>query len=187
MNDTENTQPWSQPLIVADLPTRRAKSFSVKPGDALLKTIAEHLGLRGLRKLRFEGEITPDGQTGWLLNAKLGATILQDCVISLERVTTRIDEDISRQYVAKLPEVEEGSEFEIPGDEPVEQLQDVIDPGEVMVEALTLSVPEFPRVEGAALAETNFTKPGITPMDDAEARPFSGLKALQKKLENGSD
>ncbi len=187
MNDSENSQPWSQPMIVADLPARRAKSFSVIPEDALLKTLAQHLGLRGLRKLRFEGEITPNGRTDWKLDAKLGATILQDCVVTLERVTTRIDEEISRSYFAKLPDIEDGSEIEMPDDDTVELLQSIIDPGVVMVEALILSIPEFPRVEGAELDQAFFTEPGKTPMDDAEARPFSGLKALQEKLENGGD
>ena len=187
MTDMVETPSWLHPFVVADMPTKRATAFSLTPDAELLQIIAYNLGLRGLRKLRFEGEKTPNGRSDWQLTATLGATILQDCVVTLERVTTRIDETITRHYTIDEPEFEEGSELEMPEDENIELLGDIIDPGEIMVEALSLVIPEFPRIEGAELGEANFSKPGITPMDDAEARPFSGLKALQEKLENGGD
>lgn len=187
MSPTTNTPPWSQPITVAELPTRRDTAFSVIPDSALLRVLKDELGLQSLRKLRFKGTLTPNGITDWRLDAELGVTIVQNCVITLEPVTTRIDENISRLFIGKLPDFEEGSEVEMTDEENTEQLGEIIDPGEIMVEALTLALPEFPKVEDAELNQTIFTEPGKTPMDDAEARPFSGLKALQQKLENGGD
>jgi len=50
-----------------------------------------------------------------------------------------------------------------------------------MVETLSLLAPEFPRSSHAALEKTVFSEPGITPMSDAEARPFAALKSLVEK------
>ena len=51
-----------------------------------------------------------------------------------------------------------------------------------MVEALSLALPLYPKAEGAQLEDTTFAQPGITPMSDEAARPFSGLSALRDKL-----
>ncbi len=187
MNDTNKTPPWSQPLTVADLPNKRATTFSIKPDAALRTRIADELGLRGLRKIVFDGEISANGKADWQFSAKLGATVVQNCIITLEPVVTRIDEVITRSYTASPPEYEAGSELEMPEDESNEQLGDIIDPGEVMIESLILALPQFPRTADAEIQENTFTEPGKTPMDDAEARPFSGLSALRDKLENGGE
>lgn len=187
MNETPKTLPWTHPFSVADLPGKRATDFLITPDVDLKKQIAVDLQLAGVRKLVFSGEITANGKSDWLLKGKLGATVIQYCIITLERVTTRIDEDIQRTYTAAEPEYETGSELEMPQDESIEELGDTIDPGMVMVEALTLSLPQFPRSPNAALNETIFTEPGKSPMSDAQARPFSGLSGLRSKLNNDDD
>ena len=77
MTDMVETPSWLHPFVVADMPTKRATAFSLAPDAELLQIIANNLGLRGLRKLRFEGEITPNGRSDWQLTATLGATIWQ--------------------------------------------------------------------------------------------------------------
>ena len=62
------------------------------PDAAARGALAEELGLLDLRKLRLSGRITPDGDSGWRLDATLGATVVQPCVVTLQPVTTRIDE-----------------------------------------------------------------------------------------------
>jgi len=52
----------------------------------------------------------------------------------------------------------------------------VIDPAAVMIEALALAMPLYPRAEGADLGEAVHAEPGVTPMRDADARPFAGLR-----------
>ena len=125
---------WSQPLRTADLAPRRT-AFSLTPDSAVRAAIAKELGLLGLRKMRFGGEITPFGSSGWKLSARLGATVVQACVLTLDPVTTRIDEKIYRQYSAKPEAQPTDGEIEMPGDETPELLGEFIDPGLVMVEA----------------------------------------------------
>ena len=117
------------------------------------------------------------------MSADLGATVVQDCVVTLDPVTTRIDEPISRSYVADIPEIE-ASEVEMPEDDTVEALPETLDLAQVMIEALSLALPPYPRIEGADLSVAVFSEPGVTPMSDDDAKPFAGLGALRESLEN---
>ena len=173
----------SQILRLADLPNRRPTGFALTPGGDELAAVAEALELRDIRKLRFEGEIAPQGRSDWALTAQLGATVVQDCVITLAPVTTRIDEEVRRIYAADLPEPD-GVEIEMPEDDTIEPLPATIDLGDVMLEALSLALPAFPRAEGAELEQSQFAAPGQKPMTDEDAKPFAGLAALRDSLEN---
>jgi len=174
---------WSLPLRLAELPQRR-RAFSLTPDIATRNAIAKELGLLGLRKMRFSGEITPFGASDWKLNARLGATVVQACVLTLAPVTNRIDERIYRQYFAELAAPPRDGEHEMPDDETLEPLGEVIDPGLVMVEALALALPNYPRAPGAELTDAEISGPGIKPMTDEDARPFAGLKGLREKFED---
>ena len=95
---TESNPP--RRLRVSDLPERAETRFEIIPDTAEMKVIATELGLDGLRKLRFAGQVAADGAHDWRLDADLGATVIQPCVVTLAPVTTRIDE---RSRVAFWP------------------------------------------------------------------------------------
>ncbi len=173
---------WSHMLRIADLPGRKATPFTLTPGAEVLRAIAKELGLLGLRKLRFAGELVPIGKQDWRLRAQLGATVTQPCIVTLAPVTTRIEEEVSRSYVADMPDFAAGSEVEMPEDDSVEPLTATLDLGALMIEALALALPLYPRAKGAQLGSAVFTEPGAEPMSDEEARPFAGLKGLRDKL-----
>jgi uncharacterized metal-binding protein YceD (DUF177 family) len=108
--------------------------------------------------------------------------VVQPCVVTLAPVTTRIEEDVERRFLADPPPMPEG-EVEMPGDESAEPLPDVIDLGAVLAEALALALPDYPRAEGAALEEAQFAAPGTRPMSDDDAKPFAGLAGLRDDLD----
>ncbi len=169
-------------LRVADLSTKKPTRFALEPDAKAMAAIAAELGLQGLRKLRFKGELRTEGKHDWRLDAELGATVTQPCVVTLAPVTSRIDEKLTRRFVADLGYGEDGEEVEMPEDDSVELLGEHIDPAQVMLEALALALPLYPRAEGAELGEAAFTEPGQTPMTDEETKPFSGLAALRDQL-----
>lgn len=177
----------SETLRIADLSNNTATPFSLDVTTDNRAVIAQTLDITSIRKMTFDGEITPDGETDWLLTAKLGATVTQPCVVTLAPVTTRIDEKIIRRYLSDMPEIE-GDEVEIPDDVSIEDLPSTLDLYQVAIESLSLALPQFPRAEGAAIGELSVTEPGLTPMSDDDAKPFAGLSDLKKALENkGSD
>lgn len=166
---------------VADLPQNKATAFDLQPDAETRTRLADDLGLSALRKLSFTGQIKASGATDWELTGQLGATVVQPCVVTLEPVTTRIETPVRRLFLADLPEPEE-EEVEMPEDDTQEQLGAEIDPATVMVEALSLALPLYPRKEGVELGQAVFTEPGKTALKDEDTRPFAGLAALRDQL-----
>jgi len=162
------------------IPTR----FVLEPQAETRSAIADTLDLRSLRKLRLEGVLLPEGKSDWRLEAKLGATAVQSCVVTLEPVTTRIDTDFVRSYRADLPEPV-GDELEMPEDDTIEPLPATLDLRVVMIEALALALPDYPRAKGVELGQAVFAPPGVPPLTDEDARPLAGLAALRDKLAGG--
>ena len=165
----------------------KPRPFSLAPDADARLALAQELGISAIRKLKFHGEISPDGASDLKLQAELGATVVQPCVITLEPVTTRIDETVSRRYLASMPELPEGDEIEMPEDETAEPLPRELNLAEVMTEALALALPAWPRAEGAGPVDLSVTEPGEQPMTDDEAKPFAELKSLRDKLEKDGD
>lgn len=174
--------PFTHPLRVADLPARKPTRFELCPTPADSARIAAALGALKVEKLRFKGELRPDGRSDWVLEGHLQARVVQPCVVTLAPVASRIEETVQRRYLADMAEPVEAGEMEIPEDDSAEPLGAVIDPGAVMVEALALALPLYPRADQAELAESVFTEPGTAPLRDAELRPFAGLAGLRDKL-----
>ena len=180
------TAPSDTALRVADLSQTAENTFALRPEPDQLGQIAAELELCALRKLSFEGRVRPQGASDWILEARLGATVVQPCVVTLEPVTTRIDVDVTRQYLRDYEDPDE-PEAEMPEDDTTEALGAWIDPGAVMIEALALAVPDYPRKDDASLGQMVYTKPGEAPMTDEDARPFAGLADLKSKLEKDDD
>ena len=178
-------RPETTVFRVADLSARTPRRFELRPDAAACGALASALGFSGLRKLSFTGEIRAEGKADWRLDARLGATVVQSCVVSLAPVTTRIDTDVTRRFLAQMPDDEsDADEIEMPDDETIEPLGEVIDIASVMAEALVLAAPDYPRASSATLEKTSFSAPGVAPMTDDEAKPFAGLAGLRGKLEN---
>jgi uncharacterized metal-binding protein YceD (DUF177 family) len=169
-------------LRIADLNPKRPVRFEIVPTPAELKQIAQDLDLTSLRKMRFKGTLTARGKRDWELEADLGATVVQACVVSLEPVTTRLEEKIQRRYLADFDEPEDDND-ETTLDDTAEPLPVTLDLKDVATEALALALPLFPRSEGAELSETVITEAGADPLTADKLKPFAGLADLKKKLE----
>jgi len=193
MTDTPTNQPApapattaSLPLRVADLPTRRPHPFHLRPAAGYRTEIAKELGVSGVRKLDFRGTIEAEGRHDWRLEGRLGATVVQPCVITAEPVTTRIDTDVLRRFLRNMP-VPDASEAEMPDDDTLEKLGPEIDPGAVMIEALAIALPDYPRAPGATLGEAGFAPPGSEPLTEDRPNPFAALAALKRDGDTGRD
>jgi uncharacterized metal-binding protein YceD (DUF177 family) len=169
-------------MRLAELATNRPTPFELVPTAAERQAIAQELGIVAIKKLRFAGTLAPQDRTDWALQAKLGATVVQHCVVTLDPVTTRIDEDVSLSYVAEMPEID-AAEVEMPVADTVEALPESLDLVQVMIEALSLALPAYPRAEGADLGDATYAPPGVAPMKDDDAKPFAGLAGLRESLE----
>ena len=177
-----DTFPQNQTLRMADLSERRGRSFDISLTPEQIETASDELNLLGLKKTRLSGELRPSGADGWELDAKLGATVVQPCTITLNPVTTRLDVPVIRRYVPDF-ELPEEAETEMPEDDALEPMPTTVDLGALLLEELALNLPQFPRAPGAELGSAVFTEPGKTAMTDDDARPFASLAAFRKSLE----
>jgi len=171
-------------LRVAELPQNAPTPFELVPDAEARAALARALGLDGLRKLRFTGRVAAHGRDDWLLEGHLGATVVQPCVVTLEPVTTRIETDVRRLFLAEMPEPK-ADEVEMDEDDTIEPLGAWIDPAAVMAEALALALPLYPRREGAELGEAAFTEPGQAPLRDEDVKPFAALAGLREAMKKG--
>lgn len=167
---------------VADLDKSRPRDIEVTLEAEQAAALAAELGIDALRKVRLTGRLAPLGKRDWRFTGHLGASVVQQSVVSLDPVTTRIEEDIALSWIADMPEVT-ADESETPEDVTQEPLGVEIDLGALLAEALALALPDYPRGSEEELGETIFTEPGKTAMTDEAARPFAGLAALRDKLE----
>lgn len=176
----------SDTRVLATARITRPHPFALTPGTEEREALADALEIRGIRKLVFRGTVTPLGKSDLELKAELGATVVQDCVVTGDPVVTRIDVEVLRRYIADM-DVPEGDEVEMPEDDTAEPLPSTIDLAQVMAEALALELPPWPRAEGVDPVDLSVTEPGKTPMTDDDARPFAGLKVLRDRLSDDGE
>lgn len=172
------------PIAVTSLNGRKSRDLLIEPDAELCAQIAQHLDLSALRKFRFNGTLTPKGQQDWEVSGSLGATLVQPCAVTLDPVTTRIDTRVIRHFIADWSEPE-GEEVEMTIDDRLEPLGSRIDLSALLIEALALAAPDFPRADGVSLAEDGVLRAapeGDSPLDDNAVKPFAGLAALRDKL-----
>lgn len=174
--------PISLPFRVAALPSRKPQRFDLHPDKPPLALLAALLDISAVRRLTFTGEIRTNGRTDFILDGVLRAQVEQPCGITLVPVQTEIYENVIRRYVADMP-LPDADEVEMPADESSEPLPDVIDVGAVLIEALALALPLYPRAPGAEMnGEVVLGPPGVKPLKSDDMRPFAGLASLAGQL-----
>jgi uncharacterized metal-binding protein YceD (DUF177 family) len=159
--------------------------FDIAPTPAEAAAIARLLGARDIRKLRFKGALSRLPKGGWRLEATLGATAVQTCVVTLDPVTTRVDQPVTRTFLPAAATASAEVVVDLDDDE-IEPLGDRIDLGLVAIEALALALPNYPRRPGATLGPASAAGHGVAPLDEAELKPFAALAALRGKSGHGS-
>jgi uncharacterized metal-binding protein YceD (DUF177 family) len=161
-------------------------AFEIRPEPAEAVALARLMGAISVRRMRFAGKLVALASRGWQLKARLGATVVQPCVVTLDPVTTRIDQDVARRYLPATGETPVELAIDPGEDDEVEPLGPRIDLGLVAIEALALALPAYPRSPGATLTPGSFAARDARASGEAETKPFAGLAALKDKLGNTS-
>ena len=181
MPQTDNRPPppaeFSRAIEVSRLKGTVGQDFAIKPDAQEIANLTALFQASKLSKVHFSGTIRPFGNSEWELNGRLGATIVQPCVVTLAPVTTRIETKVHRLFVREIATAED---VEIAPDDDVdlELLRATIDLGIIATEELALSIPEYPRADGAELAQVY----DATTDDQVQIRPFDALRSLRDRL-----
>jgi uncharacterized metal-binding protein YceD (DUF177 family) len=145
--------------------------------------LARRFGLLGLDLLAATLRIEPGEAKGSIrLDGHLSAEVSQACVVTLEQVASRIEEDFTRLYslepgpapaaeVVVDPEAEEPPEALGPGG---------LDMGEAVAEQLAVALEPYPRAPGAALPELHDATGAAESAETGARGAFEVLEALKR-------
>lgn len=168
------SEPYSHRLRADRLPARRVTAIDLAPDAEARARIAAALDLTALPAARLSGSLAPAPAGAWAFEGRLQAEVVQPCGVTLAPVTTRIDEALRRVWSPHAAIAPRSAEEVEMGDDETEPLGAEIDLGAVLVEALALAIPAFPRAPGATLEDSG--------VDDGDRRrPFAGLGDLLKR------
>lgn len=156
-----------------------AQRFEIEATPAERAALARRFGLLSLERLEASGriEVLEPGRRARLV-ARLSGEVTQNCVVTLEAVTSRIDETFVRLYEKSVSPESGEVEIDPEAEDPPEPLPESgIDVGEAVAEQLGLAIDPYPRAPGA-----EFGPEGASDDEDAEAEasPFAVLKHLRR-------
>ena len=168
-------------LNVTDLSTTAANGVRFRPGKSVLAELAREIRANSVSNLAFCGEVRAVSPDEWLLHGRLGATVRQQCVISLDDVKTRIDVAVDRRFLADMDRVYPGLECPVPEDDTIEPLASAIDLYGLVREVLLLELPTYPRIDDAVVPEGVDPPPPPDP-ENGDSRPFAVLSEFRGRM-----
>jgi uncharacterized metal-binding protein YceD (DUF177 family) len=171
-------------LVPVDRLGPKEKSFTIEANATERKALAKRLGVPEVVAVRADlGLRLAQGGRIVLLKGRLKAELVQNCVVTLEPVRSRVDEEFSRTYSIEggrgPAEVVIDLEEEEPP-EPVENGQ--IDMGEAAAEHLALAMDPFPRAPGVSFEPPPETAPPDASERERKPNPFEVLAEHRKKV-----
>ena len=171
------TPAWSVPVAVDKIP-ETGRRVDIVADTSTREAIAKAGGFAALPRLEAGFDLMRIGADGLRVAGRVSATVVQNCVVTLEPIESAIDEPVELVF---LPDAAAASHEAMvdtagltPADaDPPEELRDgVADLGAIAVEFLLLGIDPYPRKPGAV-----FDAP---PADDPASHPFAALAALKK-------
>ena len=177
--------PFSYPVRVGHV-SANPVSVHVEANPAELLGLAELWEVLAVRALSADLQIARWKKDGVRVKGRVEAEIEQSCVVTLEPVTSRIDETFEQIFVpegSKLARLVLGDTAEMTLDPEGPDLPetfagDTIDAGEVVAEVAALAIDPYPRKPSVAFDD--HIESDVSG-DVAKPSPFAALKDWKKK------
>jgi hypothetical protein len=168
-----STPEWSVPVEVASVP-ETGRRLDLVADDAARHAIVKAAGLAALPRLEAGFDLTRQGADGLRAVGRVSATVVQNCVVTLEPIESEIDEAVDLIFLPDAAPATRAMDVQVlETDDPPETIRDgIIDLGAVATEFLVLGLDPYPRKPGAV-----FDAP---PAGDPAGHPFAALAALKK-------
>tara|TARA_B100000965_G_C19225712_1_gene597861 strand:- start:76 stop:630 length:555 start_codon:yes stop_codon:yes gene_type:complete len=163
---------------------RQTKKFAFQYTSNLkaLTELTRILKIEELKAFSFQGQIFQLNEHDYTLRASFDATVVQLCIISLNPIKTKISNKINQSYIDQ--ENSQKTKYLLIDHDSIEkeQFKSEINVGDIMLEALSLEIPLYPRKKNAKFEGITVTDSEIKPLDRTTNNPFLSLKEL--KLRN---
>jgi uncharacterized metal-binding protein YceD (DUF177 family) len=179
---SKTPSPQNDILVISELSQNKPRRFELRwDADHLAQYLPE-MELRALSKLSIKGQIQAEGGKNWKLNATVGASAVQACVVTMDDVKTRLDVEINRRYLSNFAAHEEEFASEEDLDAESEEIPTQINLLDLALETVSLNLDDFPRKDGTELEPVLAAPKGVVPLTDDAVKPFAGLAALKDKM-----
>jgi hypothetical protein len=168
--------PWHIPVVVEEV-AETGQHFDLVADETVRAAVAKVAGLRELPRLAARFDLTRRGAGGLHVAGQVSATVGQNCVVTLDPLTSEIEEAIDLDFVVQQPQIPEQAEAEarprdVKWNAPEPLIGGVVDLGALATEFLILGLDPYPRQPGAV-----FEAPQRSA---ADAGPFAVLGKLSK-------
>jgi uncharacterized metal-binding protein YceD (DUF177 family) len=182
LNDRNAGAEFARPVAVADIGVDGLR-LDLRADAAERGAVAARLGVDELKQLQADVNIKCTKAGQYRVEVDFTAEVLQSCVVTLEPVTSRINDRFVEVFADDAGV--DGVEVDIDpvGEDPPERVENgQIDVGELVVQYLVLAVDPYPRKADASVAAP-YARAGTDisaePVEDARENPFAALGALQ--------
>lgn len=178
-----STSPVSYPVHVARLP-KKGMAVQVEADDAARESLAQVHGLRSVERFRADLDVVGWKKGGIRVTGRVRADIVQNCIVTLDPVEERIDEEVAALFLPEgsalaTPRTNAEGEMilEAEGEDGPELFSgDTVDVGQLAEEFFALAINPYPRKAGVQLDT------GAEDADEKRGPLFEKLQSLKGKL-----
>jgi hypothetical protein len=168
--------PWHFPVVAEDI-AETGHHFDLVADEGVRAAVARLAGLRALPRLEANFDVTRRAAGGVHVAGRVLATVGQNCVVTLEPLTSEIDEAVDLDFGPQRPPLPEQAATkarprDVEWNAPEPLIGGVVDLGALATEFLVLGINPYPRKPGAVFAAPQDSK--------VDAGPFAVLGRLTK-------
>ena len=144
-----------------------------------LLQLTKILEIEELRSFSFKGQFIRSSKTDYELHSSFKAKLVQLCVVTLRPVKTKINHKFEQPFSVVKDETEHKHlSFKYDAIDK-EHILNEVNIGDIMLEALSLEIPLYPKIQGANFKGLTITKAGIKPLEVISNNPFNLLKKFR--------
>lgn len=172
----------SRPVSLLTLP-KKGKRLTVTLSDSEKSEICTLCALKGITA--FEAKVFLENKAGRKLRLTgcVTADIFQTCIISLEPVPARVEEEIDLTLISEVEATKLDEKMDDDGSlvisvesEDIDTYKDnLVDVGAIVMEHFALALDPYPRLDDVDFEE-------LPQARNPETSPFAGLAALKSKM-----
>lgn len=173
-------------VVAVERLSEGAVAETITAGETECRALAKRFGLVAIESLSASLELRRIGGGQTIrVQGRFAAKVVETCVVSLEPMKSRIEEDFSLLYA---PQAEVGPQEHVIEIDETTAADDIIEPvvdgqidiGEAVAQQLALALNPYPRKPGVTLDDV-IGPQGEGETGDAAHRPFAALARLAKK------
>jgi len=183
----QDVPPFSRGIAVQDIPPGGVADRLALDQDER-RSVADLLGVAGVAEFLFDYQLIPSGKGRYRLKGRLRASVTQECVLTLEPIEVRYDENLVIDLwppkdvaMAEKFAGDEGRSILLDGPEPI--VDEMIDVGQLAYEYLASELNPYPRKENAAFEWTDEDRD----QDSETRKPMAHLGELLRRQSRGSE